>query len=271
MTVTPALEVRGLTVGYRTRSGWSRAVDDVSFSIAPGQVLALVGESGSGKTTIAHSVIGVLPGTGSIQSGGVLLNGVDIASWGDRRLRAVRGRRIALVPQDPSNSLNPVRTIGANLAEVMRIHRWGDPRATRRRVISLLERVGIPDPELRARQYPHQLSGGMRQRVLIASAIALKPDVIIADEPTSALDVTLQHEILTLFAELLHRGRTLLIVSHDFGVVSAIADYVLVMKDGEVIEEGLTADVMTAPRERYTRDLVDAVPRVGRSRVGVSA
>ncbi len=261
MSDAPVLEVRDLRVGYHSRNGWTRVVDDVSFALAAGQVLALVGESGSGKTTIAQSIIGLLPGNGAIEAGQVLLNGADIASWGDRRLRAVRGRRIALVPQDPANSLNPVRTIGANLAEVMKVHRWSDGRAIRRRVIELLDRVGIPQPELRARQYPHQLSGGMRQRVLIASAIALKPDVIIADEPTSALDVTVQKLVLDLLDDLrAEYGMAVLFVTHDLAVAGERSNEVVVLRGGRVQEHAATATVLNSPRHPYTRELLADAP-----------
>ncbi|NUT57682.1 MAG: ABC transporter ATP-binding protein, partial [Agromyces sp.] len=200
--MTALLELEHLDVAYRTSTGPSRVVHDVSFDVARGEVLALVGESGSGKTTTASAVLGLLPAGGAVEGGAIRLSGTDISGWSDRRLQAVRGVRIGYIPQDPVSSLNPVRPIGVQLGEAFRIHRRGDRRDIRRRVLELLDRVGIDDPALRARQYPHELSGGMRQRVLIASAVALEPEVVIADEPTSALDVTVQRRILDLIDEL---------------------------------------------------------------------
>ena len=183
----PVLEIGNLAVGYRGSDGFQRVVHEVSLLVRPGEVVALVGESGSGKTTTAQAVIGLLAENGRLESGAVRLNGTDITGWSQKQLDTIRGSKISLIPQDPTTSLNPVKTIGAQVAEVLQIHRQGSRAEIDARVIELLARVGLSQPDLRAKQYPHELSGGMRQRVLIAIAIALRPALIIADEPTSAL------------------------------------------------------------------------------------
>jgi peptide/nickel transport system ATP-binding protein len=213
------LEIDGLSVSYRTRAGTARVVHDVSFTVEPGEFVAVVGESGSGKSTTAHAVIGLLAENGHVDAGSIRLGGADIAGWNEKRLRAIRGARIGLVPQDPTSSLDPVKTIGSQLGEVLRIHGRGDRAAVQAKTVELLARVGLSDPELRARQYPHELSGGMRQRVLIANAIALEPQLIIADEATSALDVTVQRRILDLIDSLRDEfGMAVLLVTHDLAV-----------------------------------------------------
>ncbi|WP_431869203.1 dipeptide ABC transporter ATP-binding protein [Nocardiopsis eucommiae] len=258
---TPVLSVSDLRVSYTSRGTRTRVVHGVSLEIGPGEVVAVVGESGSGKTTTAQAVVGLLPENGRVTGGSVVLNGVDITGWSDRRLESVRGSRVGLVPQDPNNSLNPVKRVGDGLAEVLRIHRWADRRRIRARVLELLERVGIPDPALRARQYPHELSGGMRQRVLIASAVALRPELVIADEATSALDVTVQKTILDLLDELRSEdGTAVLLVTHDLAVAADRADRVVVLKDGRVQESGPTGTVLTRPASDYTRQLLNDAP-----------
>jgi peptide/nickel transport system ATP-binding protein len=257
----PAVEVDALAIAYRVRGQETLAVRDVSFRLMRGDTLALVGESGSGKTTTAQAVIGLLASNGHVVSGSIRLGGQDVTAWGPRQWRSFHGRHVALVPQDPHNSLNPVKRIGESLAEVMRIHRTADPSTIRRRVIELLERVDIPDPVTRARQYPHQLSGGMKQRVLIASAIALRPALIVADEATSALDVTVQKTILDLIDELRREDSTsVILVTHDLAVAADRSSDVLVLKDGCAQEQGPTRSVLARPTAAYTRRLVDDAP-----------
>ena len=257
----PAVEVDGLTIAYRLRGEETVAVHDISFRLERGETLALVGESGSGKTTTAQAVIGLLASNGRVVEGSIRLGGQDVTSWDQRHWRAFHGRHVALIPQDPHNSLNPVKRIGDSLAEVMRIHRAADAPSVRRKVIELLERVEIPDPEMRARQYPHQLSGGMKQRVLIASAIAMRPGLIVADEATSALDVTVQKTILDLIDELRREdGTAVMLVTHDLAVAADRTSEVLVLKGGAVQEQGPTRAVLAHPAAAYTRQLVDDAP-----------
>ena len=267
----PVLQVEDLAVSYRdSTDGARRVVDGVSFSIQPGEVVALVGESGSGKTTTAQAVIGLLAENGRVDRGAIRLAGTDISGWSQKRLDAIRGARISLVPQDPGSSLNPVKTIGAQVEEILAIHghraKGPDGRtANRARVVELLARVGLSQPELRARQYPHELSGGMRQRVLIAIAVALQPSLIIADEPTSALDVTVQRRILDLIDELRREyGTAVLLVTHDLGVAADRADRVVVLRHGRIQEQGPAASVLTAPRSPYTQQLLADAPSLAR-------
>ncbi|HTJ57445.1 MAG TPA: ABC transporter ATP-binding protein [Devosiaceae bacterium] len=257
----PVLEVDGLTVSYHDGADWHKVVHGVSFAVAPGEVVALVGESGSGKTSTAQAIIGLLPDNGRADRGTIRLNGTDIAGWPDKRLDAIRGKTISLVPQDPGSSLNPVKTIGDQLGEILRIHGWRDRNAIAARSIELLAKVGLSDPELRMRQYPHELSGGMKQRVLIAIAIALEPSLIIADEPTSALDVTVQRRILDLIDDLRREiGTAVLLVTHDLGVAADRADRLIVLQDGRIKEAGPTAGILTAPQDAYTRRLLADAP-----------
>ncbi|WP_457580328.1 dipeptide ABC transporter ATP-binding protein [Ensifer canadensis] len=257
----PVLEVENLSISYHDGLAHRRVVHDVSFRIEPGEVVALVGESGSGKTTTAQSIIGLLQANGRIDGGSIKLNGTDISRWSDRQLDAVRGAKISLVPQDPASSLNPVKTIGTQVGEILRIHGAARGRDLDAQVISLLERVGLSEPALRARQYPHELSGGMRQRVLIAIAVALKPQLIIADEPTSALDVTVQKRILDLIDELrTEYGTSVLLVTHDLGVAADRADRLVVLQGGRLQEVGATKVVLAAPRSAYTRQLIADAP-----------
>ncbi|AEF46390.1 Nickel-transporting ATPase., Polyamine-transporting ATPase [Serratia sp. AS12] len=258
---TPVLELDKVSIAYQEAAGSRRVVHDVSFSIQPGEVVALVGESGSGKTTTAQAIIGLLTENGRLEQGAIRLNGTDIAHWSSRRLDAVRGAQISLIPQDPSSSLNPVKTIGEQVAEIVNIHRRLPRKQVQQRVVELLTRVGLTHPELRVRQYPHELSGGMKQRVLIAIAIALQPALIIADEPTSALDVTVQKRILDLIDELRQEfGTAVLLVTHDLAVAAERADRLLVFRHGRVQEQGVTAEVLRAPASDYTRRLFADVP-----------
>jgi peptide/nickel transport system ATP-binding protein len=267
VTNTPVLEVSNLTVGYRGSEGFERVVHEVSLLVRPGEVVALVGESGSGKTTTAQAVIGLLSENGRLEAGAVRLNGTDIAGWSQKQLDAIRGSKISLIPQDPTSSLNPVKTIGSQVAEVLQIHRQGSRAEIDARVIELLTRVGLSQPDLRARQYPHELSGGMRQRVLIAIAVALRPALIIADEPTSALDVTVQKRILDLIDELRREyGTAVLMVTHDLSVAADRSNHIVVLKGGRIQEQGPTAEVLASPRSDYTRKLLADAPALGKTR-----
>lgn len=257
----PVLEVAGLSLSYGDENGHARVVHDVSFSVAPGEVVALVGESGSGKTSTAQAVIGLLADNGRRDKGSIRLNGTEISTWSQKRLDAIRGAVVSLIPQDPSSSLNPVLTIGAQVREILEVHGRARGREADRMVVDLLGHVGLSDPELRARQYPHELSGGMKQRVLIAIAIALKPALIIADEPTSALDVTVQRRILDLIDELRREyGTAVLLVTHDLGVAADRSDRLIVLQGGRIQEQGRTADVLALPQSAYTRQLLSDAP-----------
>ncbi|GAA1644316.1 ABC transporter ATP-binding protein [Microbacterium flavum] len=270
MSAQPLLSIRDLQVQYRTRHGLVDAVRGVSFDVEPGAVTALVGESGSGKTTVAQSVIGLLAANGRVAGGSIRLSErtdgpTELVGLSERRWRHLRGRCIALIPQDPGNSLNPVATIGWSVGEALRIHGWRDRAKIHARVIDLLERVGIDDPEARARQYPHELSGGMRQRVLIAAALALQPELVIADEPTSALDVTVQRTVLDLLDELrAETGTGILFITHDLAVAADRSDALVVMRGGQVQEAGRTAEVLAAPSSPYTRTLLADAPSLAR-------
>jgi len=257
----PVLDVRDLNISYSQGDERPTVVHGVSFKVEPGEVVALVGESGSGKTSTAQAVIGLLAENGRVESGSILLNGEDISRWSARRLRSIRGAVVSLVPQDPGSSLNPVLTIGAQVREILEIHGRLDRRTADRKVIELLANVGLSQPELRIRQYPHELSGGMKQRVLIAIAIALRPALIIADEPTSALDVTVQRRILDLIDDLRREhGTSVLLVTHDLGVAADRSDRIIVLQGGRIQEQGRTADVLASPQSAYTRKLLSDAP-----------
>lgn len=254
------VSVRDLAVSFPHRDGPIEAVRGVSFDIRPGECVAIVGESGSGKSVTARSLLGLAGHDAQVRAARLRWRDTDLLGLGERQWRGIRGRRIALVLQDALTSLDPLRRVGAEVAEPLQLHDML-PRGRRAlRVRELLASVGVPRPDVRARQYPHELSGGLRQRALIASALAAAPELMIADEPTTALDVTVQAQILSLLADLKRDGTALLLISHDLAVVAQIADRVLVLKDGVVVEEGDTAAVLTAPRHAYTRTLLDAVP-----------
>ncbi|MGP9745491.1 dipeptide ABC transporter ATP-binding protein [Brachybacterium sp. AOP29-B2-41] len=266
MSNPPLLEITDLSISYRSRRGAVDAVRGIDLSVARGQVTALVGESGSGKSSAAHAAIGLLPGNGQVIGGSITLGGQhgareQLVGLPEHAWRELRGTRIGLIPQDPTSSLDPVRTIGASVAEPLRIHGWRDRDQITVRVHELLERVGLDDPETRARQYPHELSGGMRQRVLIAAALALDPDLLIADEPTSALDVTVQATVLDLIDELREAtGAGVLLITHDLAVAADRADELVVMRSGRIEESGRSAEVLAAPSAAYTRTLLADAP-----------
>lgn len=257
----PVLEVDKLVVSYGHGTRRETVVHGISFSVQPGEVVALVGESGSGKSTTAHAVIGLLPENGRVEAGDVRLNGTSIAGWPDKRLDTIRGKVVSLISQDPVSSLNPVKTIGDQVGEILRVHHWGDRRAIDERVIELLDRVGLPQPELRAKQYPHQLSGGMRQRVLIAMALIGRPDLLIADEPTTALDVSVQAQILELIKNSVKDfDMGVVLITHNLGVVAQTCSHVAVMYAGNIVESGPVAAVIGNPVHPYTRALMSAIP-----------
>jgi peptide/nickel transport system ATP-binding protein len=267
------LEVEGLEVGYRTRDGATyRAVRGVDLRIRAGDVVALVGESGSGKSTTAHAALHLLARGGAVTGGRIRLAGRDVSDLTEREWQSVRGREVGLVPQDPTVSLNPVQRVGDQVAEVLVIHGLARRREARRRAVGLLEQAGVPEPAVRARQYPHQLSGGLRQRVLIAIAIAAGPRLVVADEPTSALDVTVQRRILDHLETLVRdRGTALLLITHDLGVAADRADRIVVLENGVVVEEGTAEDVLGAPRHPYTRQLIAAAPSLASGRLVADA
>ncbi|MFD9389362.1 ABC transporter ATP-binding protein [Streptomyces sp. NPDC060000] len=261
------LEVRGLSVSYRTRGGTVRAVRGVDLDVWPGQITAVVGESGSGKSTTAHAITRLLAANGGIDAGTVRFGRHDLTALSERELRTVRGAQIGLVPQDPTVSLNPVKRVGEQVAEVLRIHGLATRRSAPSAAIEILDRAGLPDAATRARQYPHELSGGMRQRALIAVAIAAKPKLIIADEPTSALDVTVQRVILDHLQHLTEEsGTAVLLVTHDLGVAADRAQRIVVMSEGRVVEAGPTRDILENPRHAYTRRLLASAPSLATAR-----
>ncbi|CAN7728896.1 dipeptide ABC transporter ATP-binding protein [Rhizobium sp. LjRoot258] len=269
---SPVLEVSGLTVSYSDRNGTRTAVHGIGFCVNPGEVVALVGESGSGKSSTAQAIIGLLPENGRLEAGSIRLNRQEITAWPQRRLDGIRGSVISLVPQDPGNSLNPVKTIGKQVAEILAIHGKASGPVAYAQAVELLARVGLSEPKLRAQQYPHELSGGMKQRVLIAIAIALKPSLIIADEPTSALDVTVQKHILDLIDELRREyGTAILLVTHDLGVAADRSDRLIVLRHGRIQEQGRTADVIANPQNAYTRQLLSDAPSLNASQPPAAA
>ncbi|MER5674664.1 ABC transporter ATP-binding protein [Pseudonocardia alni] len=255
------LQVEGLEVTYAGSGGTVHAVRGVDLTVAPGEVVAVVGESGSGKTTLAAAVLGLLPAAGAVAAGTVSLDGTTLTGLSERAYRSVRGARIGLVPQDPGVALNPVQKVGVQVAEVLRTHGLADRRSAPARAVELLGQAGLDEPGTRAGQYPHQLSGGMRQRVLIAIAIAAGPALVVADEPTSALDATVARRILdhldTLRRDL---GTALLLITHDLAVATDRADRIVVMRHGRVVEQGTPAELLAGARDPYTRELLAAAP-----------
>ncbi len=266
------LEVRDLVVSFSTLRGPVRVLDRVGFRVGEGEVVGLVGESGSGKSVTALSIMRLLGDQGTIDAGEVRFEGRDLVSLPERELRAVRGRRIAMVFQEPMTSLNPVFAVGFQVAEVLVEHLGLAAREARARAVELLRRVGIPAAERRARDYPHQLSGGMRQRVMIAMAMACRPRLLIADEPTTALDVTIQAQILGLMKDLgRESGTAVLLITHDLGVIAGMASRVIVMYAGQVVEEAPVRELFLHPLHPYTRLLLASIPRVSEKRPRLSA
>jgi peptide/nickel transport system ATP-binding protein len=268
--VSPAslLEVRDLRVGFATEGGVVQAVDRVTFDVRPGEVVAIVGESGSGKSVTAQTIMGLTRSKNSMIEGSVRLDGEELVTASDAELRRLRGDRVAMIFQDPMTSFNPVYKIGRQIAEAMRAHRDGVSKSQgRERAIELFEAVGIPNAERRVDDYPHEFSGGMRQRAMIAMALALEPELLIADEPTTALDVTIQAQILRLLEDL-NRERNLatILITHDLGVVAEVADRVLVMYGGRVVEQGTLDEIFYDPQHPYTWGLLGSLTRLDRPR-----
>ena len=263
----PLLRIRDLEVAYAGSGGLRPVVHGVDLDVHRGHRVAIVGESGSGKSTSAAAAIGLLPGTGRVTGGSIEFDGEDVTTADEKRLRRLRGREIGLVPQDPMSNLNPVARVGRQIAETLVTHRLARGRAAKERAVELMTEAGIPDAARRARQYPHEFSGGMRQRVLIAIALACEPELLIADEPTSALDVTVQRQILDHLERLAAaRGTSLLLITHDLGLAADRADDVVVMWQGRVVETGPATRILRDPQHEYTQRLVAAAPSVATSR-----
>ena len=258
--MTPLLDVQHLTVAFERPGSALKAVDDLSFSIQPGETLGLVGESGSGKSVTALAILRLIQPPGKVTAGRVLFEGRDLLQLPESEMRSIRGGRISLIFQEPMTALNPTMRVGDQIGEALTSHAVGKDQA-RQRVVELLDAVRIPDAARRARDYPHQLSGGMRQRVMIAIAVACRPPLVIADEPTTALDVTIQAQVLEMLSEL--KGRfnlALLLITHDFGVIAEMADRVAVLRGGQLVEQGPVRQILRAPSHEYTQRLLRAVP-----------
>jgi len=262
------LEVRGLETQFATEDGIVRAVDGVSFSIDAGRTLGMVGESGCGKSVTALSILRLVPSPpGKIVGGEIRYQGTNLLELSEPEMRRIRGNEIAMIFQEPMTSLNPVFTVGDQIGEAIRLHQKTARHETRRRVIEMLRLVEMPEPTRRVDEYPHQLSGGMRQRVMIAMALSCNPKLLIADEPTTALDVTIQAQILDLLASLQSRlGMALLLITHDLGVVAEQADDVVILYAGRIVEQAPVAEVFERPLHPYTRGLLDSLPKIGADR-----
>jgi peptide/nickel transport system ATP-binding protein len=260
----PALAIRDLTVDFQRRSGLLRTVDKVSLDVWPKEIVGVIGESGSGKTMTALSAMRLLP-HGARIGGAIALGGRDLVNISEAEMRALRGDRIALIPQDAMQSLNPTMRVGRQVGEPYEFHRKQSYGAIWSKVVELLRAVKIADPETRVRDYPHQFSGGMQQRAMIAMGLALDPELIIADEPTTALDVTVQARILKLLRDIRdERGSAILFITHELGIVAELCDWVYVMKDGKVVEDGPVKRIFEAPKADYTRMLLEATPSIHR-------
>ena len=265
------LEVENLQTHFRTKDGVNRAVDGVSLSIEAGQTLAIVGESGCGKSVTAMSILRLLPEPPGKIAGAIRFQGRNLLELSDKEMRDIRGNEISMIFQEPMTSLNPVLTVGRQIGETLRLHQGLGAKAAEERAVEMLNLVGIPEPVRRVREYPHQLSGGMRQRVMIAIALACNPKLLIADEPTTALDVTIQAQILDLMRDLKHRvGAAIMLITHDLGVVAEVAEHVVVMYAGRKVEEAAVADLFRSPRHPYTQGLLGAVPKLGSSVSGTA-
>jgi peptide/nickel transport system ATP-binding protein len=266
------LEIDRLQTHFRTPDGVNRAVDGVSFSIEAGQTLAVVGESGCGKSVTAMSILRLIPEPPGKMAGAIRFQGRNLLECSADEMRAIRGNEISMIFQEPMTSLNPVLTVGRQIGETLRLHQNLTKAQAMERAVEMLNLVGIPEPRRRVREYPHQMSGGMRQRVMIAIALACSPKLLIADEPTTALDVTIQAQILDLMRDLKRRvGAAIMLITHDLGVVAEVADQVVVMYAGRKVEEAPVGQLFRTPRHPYTQGLLGAVPRLGSSLAGATA
>ncbi|MCP2032355.1 peptide/nickel transport system ATP-binding protein [Okibacterium sp. HSC-33S16] len=254
------LSVDNLNVGFERHGSVRPVVKNVSFDLREGQCVAIVGESGSGKSVTARTLVGLTGGNAVVDADALRLGDENLTALSPKRWRSIRGRRIGFILQDALVSLDPLRPVGKEIEEALKLHGWGDRTSRKRKVIDLLTSVGVPSPENRSRQRPDELSGGLRQRALIASALALDPEIVIADEPTTALDVTVQAQVLQLLEEMKQRGTSIILISHDLSVVAHLADHILVMSGGEVVEQGSAHEILTAPKHPYTQSLINAVP-----------
>lgn len=255
------LEVKNLQTSFFTDAGEVKAVNDVSFTLDRGKVLGIVGESGSGKSVTAYSIMQILAGAGKIIGGSILLDGQELVNSGESVMRTVRGNKVSIIFQDPMTSLNPTYTIGRQLTEAIRLHTSRNRDEAKERAVEMLKLVNVNDPEKRIKQYPYELSGGMRQRVMIAMALACEPDILIADEPTTALDVTIQLQILELMQSLQKEmGMAIIMITHDLGVIAQMCDEVIVMYAGSICEQGTADEIFYNPRHEYTKGLLKSIP-----------
>ena len=258
---TPLLEVKDLNIAFGSGKNPIPTVHDANFQIYPGETVAIVGESGSGKSTTARAIIDLLPATGHVTSGSIVFQGEELVGASDKQMSAIRGRKIGLVPQDPMTNLNPVWTIGQQITEALAANHIAKGKAAKARACELLAEAGMPEPEKHFNQYPHEFSGGMCQRALIAIGLHARPALLIADEPTSALDVTVQKQILDHLEGLIENlGTAVLLITHDLAVVKQIADDVVVMRNGAIVERGETDELFAHPQQEYTQRLLDAIP-----------
>ncbi|MDD3336066.1 MAG: ABC transporter ATP-binding protein [Eubacteriales bacterium] len=264
MSETPLLQVKNLHTSFDTDAGEVMAVNGLSFNLSRGKVLGIVGESGSGKSVTAYSVMRILTENGHITEGEVLFNGENVLKYSKQQMHEFRGSKISMIFQDPMTSLNPVYTVGNQLKEAIRIHTDRNKEQIQARALEMLTLVGVNEPEKRLKQYPHELSGGMRQRVMIAMALACEPDILIADEPTTALDVTIQAQILELMQDLQKKlGMAIIMITHDLGVIADICDEIIVMYAGRVCERGTAEEIFYNPSHEYTRGLIRSIPKIG--------
>ena len=263
MSEMPLLQVKNLHTSFFTDAGEVRAVNGISYNLDAGKVLGIVGESGSGKSVSAYSVLRILTDTGRVTEGEVLFKGENILKYSEQQMQKFRGSRISIIFQDPMTCLNPTFSIGSQLREAIRIHTDRNREEIQARALEMLKLVGVNEPEKRLKQYPHELSGGMRQRVMIAMALACEPDILIADEPTTALDVTIQAQILELMQDLQRKlGMAIIMITHDLGVIADMCDEIIVMYGGKVCERGTADEIFYNPRHEYTKGLIRSIPRI---------